>query len=95
LINVYGDWIIIARLMEWVGRGVLEYERRDGAGWGQHAFRITNVGRRLRDERMQSVAEAPAIYTGVVGRTILRGRSSASSKAGDGASRYVPDSQVL
>jgi len=64
LINVYGDWIIVARLMEWVGRGVLEYQRRDGAGWGQHAFRITDVGCRLRDECMQSVADAPAIYTG-------------------------------
>jgi Domain of unknown function (DUF1835) len=64
LFNVYGDMIVIARLTEWVGRGVLEYQRRGGVGWGEHAFRLTDVGRRLRDEGMQSVAEAPAIYTG-------------------------------
>jgi hypothetical protein len=64
LFNVYGDTIVIARLMEWTARGVLEHLRRNGAGWGEHAFRLTEAGSRLRDEGMQSVAAAPPIYIG-------------------------------
>jgi hypothetical protein len=64
LLYPYGDTLILTRLHQWAAHGAVEHAPREGEGWAAHAFRLTLLGRRLRDEGLTTVADAPAIYVG-------------------------------
>jgi hypothetical protein len=59
-----GDSNVLARLDDWRPRGVFEWREDEGQGSGAFSLRLTDLGRRLRDEGTTEVRELAPLYVG-------------------------------
>jgi hypothetical protein len=59
-----GDSSAISRLEAWSAHGGIERRDQEGHGWGAFSFRLTDLGRRLRDEGTTDVRELAPLYVG-------------------------------